>query len=67
MVTHWTDKCELMIDGRQVDSAAVPAFGGTTKLQDTADGTTVNVTAGYSLRPKVTLLANGEEMPLSRQ
>ncbi len=66
VVTHWTTKCELLIDGKQVDSGAMPLLGGTLKLADTTDGTMVNMTSGNSLRPKVVLLADGEERPLSR-
>lgn len=67
VVTHWTTKCELLIDGKQVDSGAMPLLGGTLKLADTTNGTMVNVTSGNSLRPKVVLLADGEERPLSRE
>lgn len=67
VVTHWTTKCELFIDGKQVDSGAMPLLGGTLKLADTTNGTMVNVTSGNSLRAKVVLLADGEERPLSRE
>jgi hypothetical protein len=54
-------------DGKQVDSGATPLLGGTLKLADTANGTTVNVTSGNALRPKVVLVAGGEEQSLSRE
>jgi len=50
-----------------VDSGAVPLLGGTLKLADTVNGTMVNVTSGKGLRPKVVLLADGEERLLSRE
>jgi len=64
---HWTTKCELLVDAKQVDSGAVPLLGGTLKLADTVNGTMVNVTSGKGLRPKVVLLADGEERLLSRK
>ncbi len=67
VVTHWTTKCELLVDGQQVDSGATPLLGGTLKLADTVSGTMVNVTSGNGLRPEVVLLADGEERPLSRE
>ena len=67
VVTHWTTKCELLVDGKQVDSGAMPLLGGTLKLVDTVNGTMLNVTSGNGLRPKVVLLAGGEEHPLSRE
>ena len=66
VMTHWTTKCELLVEGKQVDSGAIPLLGGTLKLVDTASGTMVNVTSGNSLHPKVVLLADGEEHTLSR-
>jgi hypothetical protein len=66
IVTHWNTKCELLIDGKQVDAGAIPLLGGTLKLADTINGTMVNVTSGNSLHPKVVLVAGGEEHPLSR-
>jgi len=62
VVTHWTTKCELIIDGKQADSGAMPLLGGTLKLADTLTGILVNVTCGNGLHPKVVLLANGEEL-----
>lgn len=67
VVTHWNTKCELLVDRNQVDSGAIPLLGGTLKLADTTTGTMVNVTAGNTLRPKVVLVAGGEEQPLSRE
>ena len=67
VVTHWNTKCELLVDGKQVDSGAMPLLGGTLKLADTVNGTMVNVTSGNGLRPKVVLLADGEERPLCRE
>jgi hypothetical protein len=67
VVTHWTTKCELIIDGKQTDSGALPLLGGTLKLTDTLTGILVNVTSGNGLHPKVALLANGEELPLRRE
>lgn len=67
VVTRWTTKCELLVDGKQVDSGAMPLLGGTLKLADTLNGTMVNVTSGNGLRPKVVLLSDGEERPLSRE
>jgi hypothetical protein len=67
VVTHWTTKCELIIDGKQADSGAMPLLGGTLKLADTLTGILVNVTSGNGLHPKVVLLANGEELPLRRE
>lgn len=67
VVTHWTTKCELLVDGKQVDSGAMPLLGGTLKLVDTVNGTMLNVTSGNGLRPKVVLLAGGEEHTLSRE
>ena len=67
VVTHWNTKCELLVDGKQVDSGAIPLLGGTLKLADTANGTMVNVTSGNALRPKVVLVAGGEEQSLSRE
>lgn len=37
VVTHWNTKCELLVDGKQVDSGALPLLGGTLKLADTWD------------------------------
>jgi hypothetical protein len=67
VVTHWNTKCELLVDGKQVDSGATPLLGGTLKLADTANGTMVNVTSGNTLRPKVVLVAGGKEQSLSRE
>ena len=67
VVTHWTTKCELLVDGKQVDSGAMPLLGGTLKLADTMNGIMVNVTSGNGLHPKVSLLANGQERPLTRE
>jgi hypothetical protein len=53
VVRHWTTKCELFVDAKQVDSGAVPLLGGRLKLADTANGTMVNVSSGNALRPKV--------------
>ena len=27
VVTHWNTKCELLVDGKQVDSGALPLLG----------------------------------------
>ncbi len=67
VVTHWSTKCELLVDGKQVDSGAIPLLGGTLKLADTINGTMVNVTQGSALRPSVVLVAGGAEQPLSRE
>lgn len=67
VVTHWNTKCELLVDGKQVDSGALPLLGGTLKLADTANGTMVNVTSGNALHPKVVVVTGGEEQPLSRE
>jgi hypothetical protein len=67
VVTHWNTKCELLVDGKQVGSGALPLFGGTLKLADTANGTMVNVTSGNTILPKVVLVAGGEEQPLLRE
>jgi hypothetical protein len=66
VVTYFlSQKCKLLVDGRQVDSAAVPFIWGTTKLHDTGgSGMIVNVTTSCGVFPKVTLLADGHEIPL---
>jgi hypothetical protein len=38
VTNFWSQKARLLVDGTQVDSAAVPMFWGTTKLQDTGVG-----------------------------
>jgi hypothetical protein len=67
VVTHWNTKCELLVDGKQVDSGAIPLLGGTLKLADTLNGTMVNVTSGNTVRPKVVVVAGGKEQALSRE
>lgn len=67
VVTHWNSKCELLIDGKQVDSGALPLLGGTLKLAATANGIMVNVTSGNRLHPEVVLLADGHEHPMPRE
>lgn len=67
VVTRWHTRCELLVDGKQVDSGAIALLGGTLKLADTANGTMVNVTSGNALRPKVVLVAGGEEQSLFRE
>ena len=51
-MTHWTTKCELLVDAKHVDSGAIPLLGGTLKLADTINGTMGNVISGNGLRPR---------------
>jgi hypothetical protein len=67
VVTHWTTKCELLVDGKQVDSGAMPLLGGTLTLTDMFHGIMVNVTSGNGLHPDVVLLADGKERHLTRE
>jgi len=66
VVTNFlSQKCRLLVDGKQVDSAAVPFFWGTTKLQDTGvGGVVVNVSTSWGVFPKVTMLAADREIPM---
>jgi hypothetical protein len=65
VTNFWSQKCRLLVDGKQVDSAAVPFVWGTTKLQDTGvSGVVVNVSTSWGVFPKVTMLAAGREIPM---
>ncbi len=65
VTSFWSQKCRMLVDGTQVDSAAVPFAWGTTKLQDTGvSGVVVNVSTSWGVFPKVTMLAAGREIPM---
>jgi hypothetical protein len=65
VTNFWSQKARLVVDGKRVDSAAVPFVWGTTKLQDTGvGGVVVNVSTSWGFFPKVTMLAAGREIPM---
>jgi len=62
---RFTGKCELVVDGREVDSGS--AFLGTLKLLDTTAGSNIAVNVDVSaLKVRVTLLAGGQQIRIPK-